>query len=82
MKRPAGRANPTRPFIVENHVFSSFPYAKPINPHTGTNWEGTGVVPDHLLAREEDALAFVRTLIEPSTPPLPSRSSCHYPLSD
>ena len=59
----AGGAHPVRLFVVDDHIFVVIPYAKAINPHTGRNWEGTGVIPDYSISKEEDALAFARTLI-------------------
>jgi C-terminal processing protease CtpA/Prc len=41
-----GGAHPTRGFPVSAAVHIAIPYARSINPVTGTNWEGTGVVPD------------------------------------
>lgn len=44
-------------------MFVVIPTEKAINPHTGKNWEGTGVIPDYSIANGEDALAFTRALI-------------------
>ena len=41
-----GGAHPTRPFPVSPAVHIGIPFARSINPVTGTNWQGTGVVPD------------------------------------
>ena len=41
-----GGAHPTRGFPVSPAVHIGIPFARSINPVTGTNWEGTGVVPD------------------------------------
>jgi hypothetical protein len=41
-----GGAHPTRPFPVSAAVHIAVPFARSINPVTGTNWQGTGVVPD------------------------------------
>jgi C-terminal processing protease CtpA/Prc len=41
-----GGAHPTRPFPVSPAVHIAIPFARSINPVTGTNWQGTGVVPD------------------------------------
>jgi hypothetical protein len=41
-----GGAHPTRGFPISAAVRIAIPYARSINPVTGTNWEGTGVVPD------------------------------------
>jgi hypothetical protein len=41
-----GGAHPTRPFPVSPAVHIGIPFARSVNPVTGTNWQGTGVVPD------------------------------------
>jgi Peptidase family S41/N-terminal domain of Peptidase_S41 in eukaryotic IRBP len=41
-----GGAHPTRPFPVSAAVHIGIPFARSINPVTGTNWQGTGVIPD------------------------------------
>jgi C-terminal processing protease CtpA/Prc len=41
-----GGAHPTRPFPVSPAVHIGIPFARAVNPVTGTNWQGTGVVPD------------------------------------
>ena len=41
-----GGAHPTRPFPISPAVHIAIPFARSINPVTGTNWQGTGVVPD------------------------------------
>ncbi len=41
-----GGAHPTRPFPISAAVHIAIPFARSINPVTGTNWQGTGVVPD------------------------------------
>ena len=41
-----GGAHPTRPFPISPAVHIGIPFARSINPVTGTNWQGTGVVPD------------------------------------
>jgi C-terminal processing protease CtpA/Prc len=41
-----GGAHPTRRFPISAAVHIAVPFARSINPVTGTNWEGTGVVPD------------------------------------
>jgi hypothetical protein len=41
-----GGAHPTRAFRISSAVHIAVPFARSINPVTGTNWEGTGVVPD------------------------------------
>jgi len=41
-----GGAHPTRGFPISAAVHISIPFARSVNPVTGTNWQGTGVVPD------------------------------------
>jgi hypothetical protein len=41
-----GGAHPTRPFPISPAVHIGIPHARSISPVTGTNWQGTGVVPD------------------------------------
>jgi hypothetical protein len=48
-----GGAHPTRPFGISPAVHISIPFARSINPVTGTNWEGTGVVPDTAVAADD-----------------------------
>jgi C-terminal processing protease CtpA/Prc len=45
-ERTGGGAHPTRPFGVSAAVHMAIPFARSVNPVTGTNWQGTGVVPD------------------------------------
>jgi hypothetical protein len=40
-----GGAHPTRPFPISRAVHIGIPFARSVNPVTGTNWQGTGVVP-------------------------------------
>jgi hypothetical protein len=41
-----GGAHPTRTRPISAALALSLPYARSVNPVTGTNWEGTGVAPD------------------------------------
>jgi C-terminal processing protease CtpA/Prc len=41
-----GGAHPTRGFPISAAVHIAIPFARSVNPVTGTNWQGTGVVPD------------------------------------
>jgi Peptidase family S41/N-terminal domain of Peptidase_S41 in eukaryotic IRBP len=41
-----GGAHPTRAFPISAAVHIGIPFARSINPVTGTNWQGTGVIPD------------------------------------
>jgi C-terminal processing protease CtpA/Prc len=48
-----GGAHPTRPFPISSAVHIGIPFARSINPVTGTNWQGTGVVPDIAVPEAE-----------------------------
>jgi hypothetical protein len=50
-----GAAHPVTKEIVQRDFGVRLPYGRPINPITGTNWEGTGVEP-HIVVPAEDAL--------------------------
>ncbi|MER8181990.1 S41 family peptidase [Kitasatospora sp. NPDC094015] len=50
-----GGAHPTERFPLTPHIAVTVPTARSINPVTGTNWEGVGVVPE-LAVPAEDAL--------------------------
>ncbi len=50
-----GGAHPTRPFPISAAVHIAIPFARSVNPVTGTNWQGTGVVPDVAVP---EALAY------------------------
>jgi Peptidase family S41/N-terminal domain of Peptidase_S41 in eukaryotic IRBP len=41
-----GGAHPTRMVPISSTMALSLPFARSINPVTGTNWQGSGVVPD------------------------------------
>ena len=41
-----GGAHPTRPFPISTAVHIAIPFARSVSPVTGTNWQGTGVLPD------------------------------------
>ena len=48
-----GGAHPTRGFPISAAVHIGIPFARSVNPVTGTNWQGTGVVPDVPAAAEQ-----------------------------
>ena len=58
-----GGAHPTRGFPISAAVHIGIPFARSVNPVTGTNWQGTGVVPDVAVSEEQayDA-AYARAL--------------------
>jgi hypothetical protein len=45
-----GGAHPTDLRRIDDHFSVRVPYARSVNPITGTNWEGTGVEPDVKVA--------------------------------
>ncbi|GIH76882.1 S41 family peptidase [Planobispora longispora] len=55
-ERTRGGAHPGVRYRVGAHLKSAVPCGRAINPVTGTNWEGTGIVPDIDLPAEH---AFV-----------------------
>ncbi len=58
-----GGAHPTRPFPISAAVHIAIPFARSINPVTGTNWQGTGVVPDVAVpGAEAYDVAYARAL--------------------
>jgi C-terminal processing protease CtpA/Prc len=54
-ERTGGGAHPRRGFKLHEQLEASVPVARSVNPVSGTNWEGTGVVPDLEIPAE---LAF------------------------
>jgi Peptidase family S41/PASTA domain/N-terminal domain of Peptidase_S41 in eukaryotic IRBP len=48
-----GGAHPTRPFPVSAAVHIAIPFARSVNPVTGTNWQGTGVIPGTQVPADE-----------------------------
>ena len=58
-----GGAHPTRPFPISAAVHIGIPFARSINPVTGTNWQGTGVIPDvPVPADQAQDLAYAKAL--------------------
>jgi hypothetical protein len=58
-----GGAHPTRGFPISLTVHIGIPFARSINPVTGTNWQGTGVVPDIAVPEAEAYdVAYARAL--------------------
>ena len=68
-----GGAHPTGMRPLSPTMAISVPFARSVNPITGTNWEGTGVVPDLSVAAEEayDAAygMALRHVLSLDTPP-------------
>ena len=58
-----GGAHPTRGFRISWAVGIGIPFARSVNPVTGTNWQGTGVVPDIAVPQEQAyGVAYARAL--------------------
>jgi C-terminal processing protease CtpA/Prc len=54
-----GGAHPVNLYQITPHFEISIPFARAVNPITGTNWEGTGVAPD-IAVPAADALRVAR----------------------
>jgi Peptidase family S41/N-terminal domain of Peptidase_S41 in eukaryotic IRBP len=48
-----GGAHPTRPFPISAAVHIGIPFARSVSPITGTNWQGTGVIPDTAVPADQ-----------------------------
>jgi hypothetical protein len=58
-----GGAHPTRVFPISPAMNIAVPFARSVNPVTGTNWQGTGVVPDIAVPEAEALdLAYAKAL--------------------
>jgi hypothetical protein len=67
-----GGAHPTRGQPISGTLGMSVPFARSINPVTGTNWEGTGVIPDvEVPAEEAYDVAYAKALRHVLTLPVP-----------
>jgi len=61
-ERTWGGAHPVSTHRIGEHFVAMIPSQRSISPITGTNWEGTGVIPDILVA-PDDAMAAARQLM-------------------
>jgi hypothetical protein len=78
-----GGAHPMRGVPIDEHFNVAVPVARPINPVTKTDWEGTGVTPDYKTSRDEALPTAIKlaesklqaddTVSTPSHPPAPAR---------
>jgi hypothetical protein len=58
-----GGAHPTRGFRISAAVSIAVPHARSISPVTGSNWQGTGVIPDVAVPAEQARdVAYARAL--------------------
>jgi C-terminal processing protease CtpA/Prc len=73
-----GAAHPGDPHRLHPHFEAFIPGGRPVSPITGTNWEGTGVIPD-VPADPEQALpvayrlalqSVIERIAEPASAPL------------
>jgi hypothetical protein len=65
-ERTGGGAHPRTGFPVHPHLHLSVPVASPVNPVTGTNWEGTGVTPDVEVPAAEALDVAAAVVAEPA----------------
>jgi hypothetical protein len=63
-ERTAGGANFHYPCRVSDHLVSAVPSGYPVNPRSGTNWEGTGVQPDVGVAADRAFETAYRAALE------------------
>lgn len=62
-ERTGGGAHPTRMIPISATMAIGVPFARSINPVTGTNWQGTGVIPDTAVpAADAYDVAFRKAL--------------------
>ncbi len=75
-----GGAHPTRGYPISRAVHIGIPFARSINPITGTNWEGTGVIPDVAVPEAQAyEVAYAKALrhvlgLDDVPPPLADRA--------
>jgi hypothetical protein len=68
-ERTGGGAHPRRGFRVHPHLEVTVPIGRPVSPVSGTNWEGTGVVPDvEVPAAEAFDVAYRKARDDPGAP--------------
>ena len=60
----AGAAHLTIPIRVGEHFTTAVPFGRSINPTTGGDWEGTGVVPDVAVKAGDAAVAAYRLALD------------------
>src|SRR5947209_4526664 len=66
-----GGAHPTAPKRLDDHFGIGVPLARPINPVTKKDWEGTGVEPDVKVPAEralDKALELARSQLDIARP--------------
>lgn len=83
-ERTRGGAHPCDGFPAHPHLELTVPVARPVNPVTGTNWEGCGVVPDvEVAAGEAHDLAYRMALaaLLDGDPERPTADEAHAALA-
>lgn len=63
-ERTRGGAHPRRGFRVHPQLEATIPVARSIHPVSGTNWEGTGITPDHEVPAEAALPTAYRMALE------------------
>lgn len=58
-----GGAHPSRAYRIGEHFYAFIPDKRSINPITGSNWEGAGVIPD-IAAAPDQALAVAEARLQ------------------
>jgi C-terminal processing protease CtpA/Prc len=70
-----GAANPIGMYAIDAHFSITVTNRCYMHPATGTNWEGTGVIPDVVVSQEDAArvahIAALKGIIEAADPALP-----------
>jgi C-terminal processing protease CtpA/Prc len=67
-----GGAHPVSPHRLDDHFAIGVPFARPINPITKRDWEGTGVAPDVKVAADQAldvALKLANEQVRKAAPP-------------
>ncbi|MES2107577.1 MAG: S41 family peptidase [Bacteroidota bacterium] len=62
-----GGAHGTRPYRINSHFSAGIPFSYSINPITHADWEGKGVQPDIVAAKEQALLVAEITVIKDMT---------------
>jgi len=62
-ERTGGGAHPREGWTVHPHLEATIPVGRAVNPVSGTNWEGSGILPD-VLCPASEALDRARVLAE------------------
>lgn len=65
-EKTAGGSHPTGPVFLGHGFVAGIPFAHTYNIHTGTEWEGTGVIPD-LALKANASLDEVNSILFPNS---------------